>query len=311
MLTDTDTLVALVSSLLPSNSAHISHEGILEALVECDADVDVTVRHLTRASKPKSKRKHRPDLSDWLQSPAKRAYAPDDSSMSTANNNIHSPKSASSSRPAKTVTNLLEVLCPPPSSRHPIPRFPPLTLGTPALVAEHVPCTLHPSILPPKLACQLFHELFDASCTWRRNKWWLFERVVESPHKTFFFTRRVDQKDASEAAQYWCLSLFLDAPDVQLMKKASVLRRYNGRATDPPPEFTPTMEEACGLIERTVNDELARRPRFPLEYPTTCWQANVAAANRYEGAKESVGPHSDQMTYIGPYATIASLSLGV
>jgi hypothetical protein len=211
MLADTDTLVALVSSLLPSNYVHISHEEILEALVECEADVDATVRYLTRPSKPTSKRKHRADLSDWLQSPAKRASCAPDDSTSTATNNTRNPKVAASSRPTKTVTNLLEVLRrPPASSRHPIPRFPPLTLGTSALVAEHVPCTLHSSILPPKLACQLFYELLDASCTWQRNKWWLFERVVESPHRTFFYTRRVDQKDANEAAQYWYSSLCLN-----------------------------------------------------------------------------------------------------
>lgn len=59
------------------------------------------------------------------------------------------------------------------------------------------------------------------------------------------------------------------------------------------------------------------------------WKPNVAAANRYKGAKEGVGFHSDTMTCellrlfflidcslnqigedLGPYSTIASLSLG-
>jgi alkylated DNA repair dioxygenase AlkB len=70
------------------------------------------------------------------------------------------------------------------------------------------------------------------------------------------------------------------------------------------------MEEACAIIEQTVNTELSKRDRFPLEYPGNTWQANVAAANCYEGMKEGVGAHSDQLTYLGPYPTIASLSLG-
>ena len=67
---------------------------------------------------------------------------------------------------------------------------------------------------------------------------------------------------------------------------------------------------------------MRKRKRYPLEWAgesiedrdapaePVLWRANVAAANCYEGAKESVGPHSDQLTYLGPYPTIASLSLG-
>jgi alkylated DNA repair dioxygenase AlkB len=80
------------------------------------------------------------------------------------------------------------------------------------------------------------------------------------------------------------------------------------------------MEQACEIIEKVVNEELKRRERYPLEYAGApgkdsqpdkpVWEANVAAANCYEGSKESVGFHSDQLTYLGPYPTIASLSLG-
>lgn len=74
------------------------------------------------------------------------------------------------------------------------------------------------------------------------------------------------------------------------------------------------MEEACSHIERIVNNELKKRSPYPLEWTEPSgqlqWHANVAAANRYDGPKDSVGFHSDQLTYLGPYATIASLSLG-
>ena len=64
------------------------------------------------------------------------------------------------------------------------------------------------------------------------------------------------------------------------------------------------MEEACEYIERAVNAEMKTRERFPLEWggepadggnnsAEVSWKANVAAANCYTGAKESVGYHSD------------------
>ncbi|KZT11275.1 uncharacterized protein LAESUDRAFT_642875 [Laetiporus sulphureus 93-53] len=190
-------------------------------------------------------------------------------------------------------------------AKKPTTRLSPLILGTPALVVQHTPCTLDLSILPPELACRLFHTMLHESRDWQRNKWWLFDRVVESPHRTSFYTRRssnqAEDENMQQAAQYW----------------------YNGRRTEPPAAFLPAMEEACMHIERVVNREMRKRKRFPLEWggePGTqeetgsgekiLWRANVAAANCYEGAKESVGFHSDQLTYLGPYATIASLSLG-
>ncbi|KAL6305386.1 hypothetical protein BKA93DRAFT_731412 [Sparassis latifolia] len=189
------------------------------------------------------------------------------------------------------------------SSKPVPPKFPPLTLGTPVLVSDHTPCTLHPSILPSELACRLFYTMMNESRDWKRNKWWLFDRVVESPHRTSFYARGpasgTESSDLQEAAQYW----------------------YNGRPTAPPSAFPPAMEEACEIIERVVNGEMGRRKRFPLEWggappdidnpaEVILWRANVAAANRYEGTKESVGFHSDQLTNLGPYPTIASLSLG-
>jgi alkylated DNA repair dioxygenase AlkB len=70
------------------------------------------------------------------------------------------------------------------------------------------------------------------------------------------------------------------------------------------------MEVACQEVEKYVNAELAKRNRFPLEFAGSEWRANVAAINCYTGAKEGVGFHSDQLTHLGPYPTIASLSLG-
>ena len=71
------------------------------------------------------------------------------------------------------------------------------------------------------------------------------------------------------------------------------------------------MEEACCIVEQIVNDEMKKRKRYSLEWGgDSGWRANVAASNRYAGGQESVGWHSDQLTNLGPYPTIASLSLG-
>ena len=89
--------------------------------------------------------------------------------------------------------------------------------------------------------------------------------------------------------------------------------RYNGKPTAPPKKFLPEMEEACRIVEEIVNEEISKRSRFSLEWPAdemNPWKANVAASNCYTGSKEGVGFHSDQLTYLGPYPTIASLSLG-
>lgn len=91
------------------------------------------------------------------------------------------------------------------------------------------------------------------------------------------------------------------------------------------------MDEARELVASLVRTVLSSRERHPLEWEGD-WTPNVAAANCYRGAKEvryaansrldagltphsrigqSVGWHSDVLTYLGPMPTIASLSLGV
>ncbi|KAJ3804394.1 hypothetical protein F5876DRAFT_53470 [Lentinula aff. lateritia] len=190
----------------------------------------------------------------------------------------------------------MAVLKQPPPSKKTAPRKPTLILTSPQMVAEHTPCTMHLSVLPLQLASKLFYSLEQSSRDWQRNKWWLFDRLVESPHRTAFFVRKTDgvsdDETWHESAQYW----------------------YNGRKTDPPDVFSSEMEEACEIIERLVTEEIRRRPfRYPLEWAggdidstnDLIWRANVAASNRYDGRNESVGWHSDHMTYLGPHCTIA------
>jgi hypothetical protein len=67
-----------------------------------------------------------------------------------------------------------------------------------------------------------------------------------------------------------------------------------------------------------VNKEIENRikTRYPdgkkLKYQSPKpWVPNAAFVNCYNGPKESVGWHSDHLTYLGPRAIIGSLSLGV
>ncbi|TFK42728.1 hypothetical protein BDQ12DRAFT_676712 [Crucibulum laeve] len=305
---DTDTLLALVLSLL--NDQIFNTDRILDALVQCDGDAVAAANMLNGKQVPldsevrKGKRK-RIELDSWLKTARPNTVSNGNSPLPPPTATLRpiskpgsssirvKPTSKSESKPV----DLSKVLKQPPSMKKAPIGLPPLLLSSPSLVAEYTPCTLHLSVLPPELACKLFYIMVDASRKWSRNKWWLFDRVVESPHRTSFYARKHNGVDGDEtwqeAAQYW----------------------YNGRATETPETFPPEMEDACKVVEEIVNEEMNKRRRFKLEWKNVVdgeksWRANVAASNCYEGTKESVGLHSDQLTYLGPYPTIASISLG-
>lgn len=167
----------------------------------------------------------------------------------------------------------------------PVAALPPLLLTRPEQVAQHTPCSLHFGILPAALAERLYRVMLAESKAWERNRWYLADRHVESPHTTAFYST-----DPEADSVHW----------------------YMGRKDhkEIPNGFLPEMEEARQIIEAFVNTHLGERQRYGLEYDGP-WRANVAAANCYKGRAETVGAHADQLTYLGPYPTIASLSLGV
>jgi hypothetical protein len=162
-------------------------------------------------------------------------------------------------------------------------RLAPLTLSNPAMVEKHTLCTLHLGTLPLELACRLFYRMVNTSKSayfcymplflqlihhveWTANKWWMFDRLMDSPHKTSLYARKVDgaSDDESwhETAQCWSLPyLFsrrtanVDANGLGIM---AVCRH-------PLPCFRHEMEEACELIRKVVNDVLESRSRYPLE----------------------------------------------
>ncbi|KAF8942440.1 hypothetical protein BGZ47_006464 [Haplosporangium gracile] len=105
----------------------------------------------------------------------------------------------------------------------------PLILYNPEDVAKHCPCTLVFNVLDKDLANRLLKAMLIDSETWNRNRWWLFERMVESPHKTSYFAEHDD--DMEEVAGW----------------------TYNGKQQDPPRRFLPEMEEAKMVVRQVVN----------------------------------------------------------
>lgn len=82
--------------------------------------------------------------------------------------------------------------------------------------------------------------------------------------------------------------------------------------------ITPQLLRVKPRVQETVNKEIQHRIKtsYPegrkLKYQSPdVWSPNVAFVNCYNGPQESVGYHSDQLTYLGPRAVIGSLSLGV
>lgn len=77
------------------------------------------------------------------------------------------------------------------------------------------------------------------------------------------------------------------------------------------------MQRVSPLVQEAVNREIEVRTKEHqngqrLKFQTSeAWQPNVALVNCYKGGGESVGYHSDQLTYLGPRAVIGSISLGV
>jgi hypothetical protein len=199
---DTDTLLALICSLLPDNIVP-SQQSLLDALIQTEGDIEKAAEIISK-QRPNSKRKRNVGLDSWLipNAPSKDANGQPSSLQSRLGPESSSKKPRSTigisttevgplplSRPVKPVENLLDVLRQPLSVAPNVPRLPTLTLSNPSLVAQHTPCTLHLGILPSELACRLFYTMLHEAQDWSRNKWWLFDRLVESPHRSSLYTR--------------------------------------------------------------------------------------------------------------------------
>ncbi|TDZ61053.1 DNA oxidative demethylase ALKBH2 [Colletotrichum trifolii] len=171
-----------------------------------------------------------------------------------------------------------------------------LHLYDPADIASHTPCSVVHNFLPADAADSLLRELLAEAASFERNVTFkLFDNVVASPHTSSFY---VEDYDAVHD------------------QKTEYL--YNGARLTDVRRITPQLVRVKPLVAETVNAEIQTRirTRYPggkkLRFMSPApWAPNMAFVNCYDGPQESVGYHSDQLTYLGPRAVIGSISLGV
>lgn len=172
-----------------------------------------------------------------------------------------------------------------------------LHLYSPEDVEENAPCTIIHNFLPTSQADALLKELLQEAPTFVRGTFQLFDRTVQSPHTWKFYV------DSAEAVR---------EQETQFIYDGSI---YESGVIQ---QTTPEMLKVSGIVKEAVNKEVQRRMRdyqpeakkLKFQSPED-WEPNSSFVNCYDGAKESVGYHSDQLTYLGPRAIVGSLSLGV
>jgi alkylated DNA repair dioxygenase AlkB len=170
-----------------------------------------------------------------------------------------------------------------------------LHLYDPADIAAHTPCSIIHNFLAPELATALLHELLPEVCTYQSATFKLFDNVVKSPHTACLYVNDLAERER-QRTEYL----------------------YNGSSLDDVRAILPEMRKVSDLVEEAVNQEVQKRIRehYPdgkkLRYQSPArWRPNAAFVNCYDTGKQSVGFHSDQLSYLGPRAIIGSLSLGV
>jgi len=169
-----------------------------------------------------------------------------------------------------------------------------LYLYSPEDIAAHTPCSIIHNFLPADIADPLLHELLQESLTFGRETFRLFDNVVTSPHS---------------------MSFYVDDLDLQAQKTEYV---YNGSYIADVRKTPDQMRLVSHLVRKAVIAEIQKRMQShyggkKLQYQAAPeeWSPNTAFVNCYDGGKESVGYHADQLTYLGPRPVIGSLSLGV
>ncbi|KAJ1910472.1 hypothetical protein IWQ60_010634 [Tieghemiomyces parasiticus] len=210
-------------------------------------------------------------------------------------------------------------------------------LQRPEDVERALPCILIPNFLPVALAKELLHDLLDLAPRWPIREWYMFDRLVTSSNRSILFAdddfpehlfseatcdapaaegearpKESPQDTPATPTDKSEKPIGVDEANKQYKEPSggsSMGYYYNGRPMDIHP-YIDVMRRARVLVEAKVHEVLAARKRSPLE-SSEPWRANATVANSYDGSVEGVGWHNDRLTNIGPFPTIASLSLGV
>lgn len=170
-----------------------------------------------------------------------------------------------------------------------------LHLYSPEDIATHTPCTIVHNFLPPDEADALLLELLDESKYFTRGKFQVFDRTVQSPHSHIIYVSTAEEH-RQQTSEY----------------------QYGGSYRSNVRQVPPQLRAVSGKVQSKVNEEIRNHIRdcYPggkklrFQSPKE-WMPNAAFVNCYDGPAESVGFHSDELTYIGPRPVIGSLSLGV
>jgi len=257
----TDFKLAVLASLHPE----FDQEILLDSLLDADGSVEQASNHLlgrTATTSP-SKGQNRPSTIGYQSSL---------SSFARRSASVSPVKKQQLTKKGKT-----------------------LHLYSPEDIEQHTPCSIIHNFLPKEDADALLQEILPETPSFSREKFKLFDRVVESPHSICFYVNSMDE--------------------MRVQKSEYV---YNGSYVHDVRQSLPKMLEVSFKVKDAVNAEIQRRIKdfYPdgkkLKYQSPDeWKPNAAFVNCYDGGKECVGYHSDQLTYLGPRAIIGSLSLGV
>lgn len=170
-----------------------------------------------------------------------------------------------------------------------------LHLFSPEDVAQHTPCSIIHNFLRQEEANDLLKELLEEARTFESATFKIFDNVVTSPHSACFYVQNLEEE-----------------------RKQRTEYLYNGSYLSDIRQITPHMRQVSSRVQEAVNREIATRikTQYPgrqkLRYQSARpWVPNAAFVNCYDGGSQSVGYHSDQLTYLGPRPVIGSLSLGV
>ncbi|KAL4941348.1 hypothetical protein BDV06DRAFT_194603 [Aspergillus oleicola] len=270
----TDIKIAQLVSLFPE----IAQVTLLDILVSCSGSVETAITTLTE-------QKH-------LAKRTRTATAPPAATAiqtSLTSHVLASPSAAKSPRNGRERGQAKR-----PS---PIQKGKTLHLYSPEDISNHTSCTIIHNFLPPETANALLLELLSESVHFSRLKLQIFERTVESPHSTAVYVSTPEQE-----AQH------------VLAKECS----YGGTYHTNIRQATPHLRAISGKVQESVNAEIRKRIKdvYPggrklrFQSPRE-WIPNAAFVNCYDGPNESVGYHTDHLTYLGPRAVIGSISLGV
>ncbi|ORY25822.1 hypothetical protein BCR39DRAFT_566183 [Naematelia encephala] len=290
---DNETKIALLASLLEPSTYPIS--DYLEALTAADGDVGRAAEEmLIPRVKSAGKRKAGTSLESWLgrkRSAVSRVKETTDEERKTSaqslNNDQDGGTISTRSSLAPDLMSILRQPTTPPKTKSKTKNSPQsaLVLTSQAAIDAHsLPVTLLQSPLPASLASALYLTMMQESENWESNKWFLAGKWVQSPHLMSSYAR--------SGAEHGNAKYYYTGSDLGQFK-----------------DYPTLLKLAADMIEPVVNAALEKRARYPYEWAGK-WRASVCGTNRYDGASSSVGWHADQLTYLGPYATIASLSLG-